>query len=375
MVRLWSNEGLYMQEVSINTPVEAITRQRRAFSTMRAATLSAYLEQQKQNISTPTLLSLNGWGDWLERKELPAVHLPHVLVPEAATTIMRSGGYWLCLGGVGIVINPGQEFLNRFHEAGLHMWDINHVIVTDSQKSSSIDLEPLWNFNREMNSLLKEWQLTPHTISYWLHPESFERYIPVLRPTSREERDSIHRLQPFPENNPFETVEFTPQLHLDFCATHAHTMVRLRSDEEQVGCLFHAPYEPLQTEFLSPCSLLLLGMGESTYEEISTLEPSENTLGLAGVAKILKGSSARLALISEQGFSEGDTRIESLKKLRTEIPSLPILPTEIGARYHLDSLSMSGPGVQTPIPIGAVRSMRRAGPFSELTFCDDVSIL
>lgn len=361
--------------IPFNAPVEAITRQRRAFSAIRTATLSTYLERQKQKASTPTLVSLSGWGDRLARKE--TVHLPYVLVPDAVSTIMRSGGYWLRLGGVGTVINPGLGFLDRFHEAGFHIWDIDHVIVTDSQKSASLDLEPLWNFNKEINSLLKEWQLNPHIISYWLHPEAFERYAGLLHPSSREERHSIQRLQPFPEQNLFETVEFSPKVHLDFCATRNHTMVRLRSEEEQVsvGCLFHAPYEPFQTEFLSSCTAILVGIGDSTYEEISTLEPSQKMLGYAGVAKILKGSSARLAIISEQDFSAGDTRIESLKTLRNEIPSLPILPTEIGAMYHLDSLSMSGPGLHSIVPIGAIRSMRSRGPFSDLTFLDEGSIL
>ena len=63
---------------------------------------------------------------------------------------------------------PGDGSWSVFTRRGLHIWDIDHVIITDGRESASFDLERLWTFNREINSLLKEWQLSPHVISYGL---------------------------------------------------------------------------------------------------------------------------------------------------------------------------------------------------------------
>lgn len=356
---------------------EALNRQRRTFSSMRTSNLSTYLERQKQKCVTPALVTLHGWGDVLSNKEHSSILLPYHLLHNNHDTITRSGGYWLRLGGLGIAINPGKDFLERFHTAGFHIWDIDHVIVTDGNESTSLDVDRIWTFNKKINTLLKEWNLTPHVISYWLHPRSFERYAPLMRPSCREEMACIQRLDTFPDISPFETVDISPKVSLDFCTTHHQIMLRIRSNEEQVscGCLFQAPFEAFQKEFLSECSVLLLGMGTTSFEEISSLEPNNTALGYAGVFNITKAASARLAIISEQGFSDGDIRIEALKQLRKEVPALTILPAEIGATYYLDTLSMIGPGLETATPVDAVRSMRSHGPFSRLTFLDEGSIL
>jgi hypothetical protein len=359
---------------------DAINRQRRMFASMRTKSLSTYLERQKQSTVTPTLVMLNGWGDSMV--PVHKDHMPGHLLKESNDKRIRSGGYWLALGGAGIIINPGKDFLERFHAQGLHIWDIDHVIVTDGNENASSDIERIWTFNKEINALLREWQLTPHVISYWLQPQAFERSAPTMRPIFREERATVQRLETFPDISSFETVELCPTVSLDFCSAtqskaSSSLMIRIKSNEENLGFLSQTSFEPLQTDFLSACSTLILGMGNTSFEEMTSLEPSKTTLGYSGVFNILQGASAHLALISEHGFSEGDIRIESLKHLRKELANKPItiLPAEEGVRCFLDSLSMTASSLHTATAVSSVRSMRSNGPFSRLQFIDEGSIL
>jgi hypothetical protein len=291
------------------------------------------------------------------------------------------------LGGLGIVINPGRWFLERFHKAGLHIWDIDHVIITDGKETASFDLERLWTFNREINSLLKEWQLSPHVISYWLHPSAFERRAPAMRPLFRQERSTVHRLETFHDISAFETIELNEKIAFDYSSTAPTSgllsplMIRLRPLQENnrssLGFLSQAPWHEAQNAFLSNCQTVVLGIGETSFEEIASLSPNTASLGYSGVVKLLENDTSRLAIIAEQGFSEGDIRIESLKRLREELrlTTTIIIPAEEGATIYLDSLHMTAPGLDTPTPIHSIKTMRSEGSFSRLAFLDEASVL
>jgi hypothetical protein len=384
---------------SVHRSIEAINRQRRQFSAMKTAHLSAYLERQRTAVASPRLVVLNGWSDHCHQSSADQIppQLLHHLLKENNESLVRCGGYWIQLGGVGIVINPGRWFLERFHAVGLHIWDIDHVIVTDGKGTAYSDLERIWTFNKEINTLLKEWQLEPHVISYWLHATAFEQNAHIIRPLFRQEKATVHRLGTFHDISAFETVELNDHLSFDYSSTAPTTyapsplMVRFKntqpihpSEDESsssskyaVGFLSQAPWAEDQNAFLSSCQTLILGVGETTFEEITSLSRPTASLGTSGIINILDNPTTRLAIISEQGLSEGDIRIESLKYLREELkrPSTTILPAEDGMTVDLETLQMTARGLDTPTPVQSIRAVRSAGSFSQLTFLDELSIL
>ena len=87
-------------------------------------------------------------------------------------------------------------------------------------------------------------------------------------------------------------------------------MIRLRPSQENshasLGFLSQAPWDEAQNAFLSSCQTVVLGIGETTFEEIASLSPNTASLGYSGVVKLLDNETTRLAIIAEQGFSEGD---------------------------------------------------------------------
>lgn len=378
----------------LHRSIEAINRQRRQFSAMRTAHLSSYLERQRTAVAAPRLVVLNGWSDRCQQSSTDQIppQLLHHLLKENNESLVRCGGYWFQLGGVGIVVNPGRWFLERFHAAGLHIWDIDHVIVTDGRGTAYSDLERIWTFNKEINTLLKEWQLEPHVISYWLHATAFEQNAHIIRPLFRQEMATVHRLGTFHDISAFETVTLNDRLSFDYSSTSPTTyapsplMVRFRTNREPsdnstpehtLGFLSQAPWSEAQNAFLSSCQTLILGIGETTFEEITSQSRPASSLGTTGIINILDNPTTRLAIISEQGLSEGDIRIEYLKYLQEELkgPITTILPAEEGMTIDLETLHMTARGLDTPTPVQSIRAVRSAGPFSQLTFLDELSIL
>lgn len=386
----------YPSTVAIDSPItttkrsiESITRQRGQFASMKTAHLSSYLERERKRVASPSLVVLNGWSDRCRANPTDQIppQLLHNLLKENNESLIRCGGYWMQLGGVGVVINPGRWFLERFHAAGLHIWDIDHVIVTDGKGAAFHDLERIWTFNKEINTLLKEWQLEPHVISYWLHATAFEQNAHIIRPIFRQEKASVHRLGTFHDISAFETVELNEHLSFDYSATsptsfiQSPLMLRFRpvelNTQSTVGFHSQAPWHESQNTFFSDCQTMILGVGDSSFEEITNQTVSTTTLGTTGVINILNNSTAQLALIAEQGLSEGDIRIESIKYVREEIQNrnVTILPVEEGVTIDLNSLHMTAKGLETPTPIESIRSMRSTGSFSPLAFLDESSIL
>ena len=55
----------------------------------------------------------------------------------------RGGGYFLCLGNTGIVIDPGFDFIKNFMEAGFVFSQIGKVFITHAHNDHDADLESI----------------------------------------------------------------------------------------------------------------------------------------------------------------------------------------------------------------------------------------
>jgi len=369
--------GIQSQENVSEHAIERLNQQRQRFSQSKTTALSSYLERDRKTAPTDRLLILNGAADaYQSGDESMPLHLAHLLLPEQARSLCRCGGYWLQIGGKGIAINPGTWFLERFHRAGFHIWDIDHVIVTDGDNACSAELGQIWEFNHQINTLMKKWELAPHIISYHLHPRAYQEHSRHLRPNFRQEVGSLHRLDTFADTADFESFSLSENVKLEFYPSTSEPlsplMIRLRlldQDEEinSVGYLSNTPWDERQTSFLSCCQTVVLGVGKASFEE------NNPSLGCLGVVNILNSTPhPRLAILAEHDFSEGDTRIEATHYAREELSELPItlLPAEENTLVHLDAFQIKTPDLIRPIAASSVRTTRSQGAFSRLHFLD-----
>jgi len=63
----------------------------------------------------------------------------------------RGGGYFIRHKGTGIVIDPGFDFLEIFHEAGGRLCDIDHIVITHAHNDHTADLEAILTLLYEFN--------------------------------------------------------------------------------------------------------------------------------------------------------------------------------------------------------------------------------
>ncbi|MGE4290877.1 MAG: tetratricopeptide repeat protein [Desulfovibrio sp.] len=61
------------------------------------------------------------------------------------------GGYFLYHRGVGVIVDPGCDFINNFHRAGLRIADVQHIIVTHAHNDHTADFESLLTLFHQCN--------------------------------------------------------------------------------------------------------------------------------------------------------------------------------------------------------------------------------
>jgi tetratricopeptide (TPR) repeat protein len=99
----------------------------------------------------------------------------------------RGGGYFLKVNDIGIVIDPGFNFIKNFKEAGFRFSDVDVILVSHAHDDHTADLESIFNLQYRFNKRLKkevlpreiakESGLSTLTIEKKCQPEIEERYI------------------------------------------------------------------------------------------------------------------------------------------------------------------------------------------------------
>ncbi len=290
------------------------------FQREQQARLEAYFRQaeQRSGQQEPILLILDGWeseeGDsewWL-----------------SGGPQQTSGGYFLRWNGKGIAVNPGAHFLKRFHRAGLHIRDIDFVVVTRSDLPSYRDVQAIYNLNYRLNS----GRTDLHIIHYYLHRETYQDIARSLVPRFKQERDSVHCLELYLDSPELERIDLNHGITLHYFPTtrdsHRSPLgIRfdLQTDERELVRFGYAP-APLSAH-LAGCQVLVAALSGSSKEALPL--PS-------------KEIAPRLLLCSEFNGSEGDLRLETVKQMRqqwTESQTV-ILPTDTGLCVSLQPLGV-----------------------------------
>ena len=131
--------------------------------------------------------------------------------------------------GMGVAINPGRDFLSQFHAQGLHIRDIDAVIVTSDRPDSYEDVPEIYALNYQTNKLSQELKI----IHYYLHQHAFQALSGVLKPHFKQERHNLHSLELFLDSPELEKIELSREIQLHY--------FRLRSSGERAVKKFSAP--------------------------------------------------------------------------------------------------------------------------------------
>jgi hypothetical protein len=376
-----------------DTSYYIFNQRREQYLHVKQALFSEYVQQETLSKEQNLFFSFNSSADTLHsvKKEhgiFSVQDLKTLLSPSLIDT--HNGGYFLRWNQKGIAINPSEEFLERFCALGQHLWDIDYVVVTSPEQN--IQLELIYALNRELNNTLVSYEQEPHVITYLLHPRVYAEYAARLRPQFREERGSLICLETFQDGHGQECCELDPKIKLWYAKAGSGTalMIRLELCKEvdgkpvSFGYITNSSWDAFCSSFFKECSVLLLGFGQTSPEDLEKISTQTSNVGYYGLARALEElEQLEVLLVGEFSPCQGDIRLEIIKKLKKEtsqnLEHQTIFPVEHGFILDLETMRVkTGTHKLPPYQFsdrGDVAVVRCEGSFSSLVYLSEEQIL
>jgi ribonuclease BN (tRNA processing enzyme)/Tfp pilus assembly protein PilF len=316
------------------------------------------------------------------------------------------GGYFLRWRGKGIVIDPGFDFMDNFHDAKLHLKEVDAVLVSHNHSDHNYDLSSLDDLRYELH---RRWKLL-HSEQKKKHDVS--RCLFVLdEDTSRGFRDNNadHRGLPmkFSEADAQRKRWIERQNELPVTIEHfkvehgadvPHAMgMRLRLHGEKQDFVFgytgDTRWHPALENELAGCDLLLAHISMPSDEELLDDADYESRLGkdqggfkslpadgfkalhlgYRGMIELISRTKPKMVVVGEFWAGLADLRIDLVKGLRAQVKKrtgmdIPILPTGLGFRLRLPSLEVECTSCNKAVSHAELMIAPAANPFGPLSY-------
>ncbi len=295
------------------------------------------------------------------------------------------GGYFLKWQGKGIVIDPGFDFIDNFHDAGYNMREVDAVLVSHNHSDHNYDLSSVDDLRYELH---KRWKtLKPdqqkHDVSKCLFV--------IDEDTAKSFRDNkaAHRGTPLKftasdcerkrwiakENGLPVTVEHFKAEHGDDVPHAVGMRLRLHGEKGQpdfiLGYTGDTRYFETLPDHLQGCDVLLAHISmpdEEEYENPDVFKKDPH-LGYNGLARLIEKAQPKMVLVGEFWAGLADIRIDLIKGLRGRTGGkIPILPTGLGFHLKLPSLEVECTGCKKPVPHDHIKIAPATSPFGPLGY-------
>ena len=267
--------------------------------------------------------------------------------------------------------------MKNFHKQGLHIKDIDFVIVTRDNPDAYADVKEIYELNVQLNKVASELQI----IHYYLNQKAYQELSPTLKPHYKQERNAIHRLELFVDSPDVEKLDLDNGIALCYFPVASHEAFYHNQDKERRGATAHSclgirlelktnqdkppgasierpilrlgyvsgtSWSPLLSHHLGNCDLLITGIGNINANDYNKVKYCDEGLGFLGTFSLLEEIAPKLLLCCEFNGREGDVRVEAIKKMRQEYskstrPSrtIPVvLPGDDGLLVDLKNLQV-----------------------------------
>lgn len=388
------------EEMGLDHHTGQLLEQRiKAFQHSQSEFIRRYLEQDKLRSKQDDycLYYLNGWHG---NKSLSTPYTQNLYLTEQSRK--TTGGIFIRWNGKGIAVNPGAHFLKNFHEQGLHIRDINYVIVTVEQPESYAEVKEIYDLNYQLNKMSPELQV----IHYYFNHKALQELSRSLKPHFKQERNSLHSLELFVDSPDVEKIELAEGITLHYFlatsrdmylssheskeerATRSHTSLGIRLELKKsssslekeiirVGYITQAAWNPLMAHHLGNCDILITGFGNTSSNDYNKLAYNGDSLGYYGTSTLLEEVAPKLLLCGEFSGREGDIRLETAQKLRQEYMSnlgkksrysTIVLPADTGLFINLKNLKVKCSVSGEWIDPAQVKAIKTAPSFGKLEF-------
>jgi hypothetical protein len=321
------------------------------------------------------------------------------------------GGYFIRWQGKGIVIDPGFDFMDNFHDAELHLKEVDAVLVSHNHSDHNYDLSSLDDLRYELH---RRWKVLKTQEEKEKHDVSQCLFV-LDEDTSRafRDNDADHRGLPmkFSESDAqrkrwIERQNGLPLTIEHFKVEHGadvpHAMgmrLKLHDDKTKKDIVFgytgDTRWHPALENELADCDVLLAHISMPSDEELlddADYEarlgkksdeggfqhlPSDGFksvhLGYRGMIELISRTKPKMVLVGEFWAGLADLRIDLVKGLRAQVKKrtghdIPILPTGLGFRLRLPSLEIECTSCNKPVPHSELKIAPAANPFGPLSY-------
>jgi tetratricopeptide (TPR) repeat protein/ribonuclease BN (tRNA processing enzyme) len=295
------------------------------------------------------------------------------------------GGYFLKWHGKGIVIDPGFDFIDNFHDAGYNMREVDAVLVSHNHSDHNYDLSSVDDLRYELHKRWKTLKATDqrkHDVSQCLFvidedtAKSFRddkadhRGTPLKFTTADCERKRWIKK----ENGLPVTVEHFKAEHGDDVPHAVGMRLRLHGEKGQpdfiLGYTGDTRYFETLPDHLKDCDVLLAHISMPDEEEYEHPDHFKKVhLGYNGLARLLQETQPKMVLVGEFWAGLADIRIDLIKGLRGRTGNkIPILPTGLGFHLKLPSLEVECTGCKKTVPHDHIKIAPATSSFGPLGY-------
>lgn len=331
----------------------------------------AYLKKEASN-RNDTLSALRGWSSAV------------TLLEGSRDGHWRGGGYFLKWQERGIVIDPGFDFLDNFHDAGFHAREVDAVLVSHSHSDHNFDLRGLDDLRYEIYR--RSIETHPDGSR---HPALGKSVFVIDEDTAKAFGDDNppHRgtalkfskgdfqirrwLEPGNLNLP-ATIEHFPVEHGEDVPHAVGIRLRLHRDGQPdfvIGYTGDTRLFDGLADHLQDCDLLIAHISQPDPQEFNDDSARKKVhLGYNGVAELIKATTPKLTVVGEFWAGLADLRVDLIHGLRRRTNSKAILPMGLGFHLSLPSLEVECTECRKPTPFGQIRIAPPTSPFGPLGY-------
>ena len=314
----------------------------------------------------------------------------------SASCRKAEGGFYVRWNGKGVAINPGPNFLRNLHGAGLHISDIDCVVVTRANSDAHADIESIYQLNYQLNLTAPSEDL--HIIHYYLNQRAHRDLTSKLKPNFKQERNTVHSLELYVDSPDVEKVELTSHLTLHYFPTTSHEAespsqakqssepsssclgIRLEckpadstSCSATLGLVSGTPWSPMLAHNLGRCDVLIAGFQHTSSKDYRKVKYNDDSLGYFGCYSLMEEVAPRVMLCCEFEGREGDVRLESTRKMRQEYAysnqnATSILPGDNSLYLDLKTMQVKCSVSKQLTDPAKVRVVKNAEAFGRLQY-------
>lgn len=299
--------------------------------------------------------------------------------------ICKGGGYFIRWKGAGLVIDPGINFLENFHENKFHIADIDIVLITHNHLDHNYELLQINDAFYQTNKFLKNVKGQRYILDKetWgvKRPELYKDNIGIETPLDTGTIDLGERDLKEEYNVFIKLFKTEHSKDVEHSTGAIIELFEEKDDDEpviKIGLTSDTKYFPGLSEKLVDCDLIIPHFGMLDEKELDDENDDghDTHLGFNGMKKLIEGTNADLYAITEFWGGRGDFRIDLIRKIIFDLnenkKNKHIIAGDVGCKIKLPSKHIICSNCNTVSNYKTTSTVRPEKAFGKLRYlCED----